>query len=265
MPGRPNLYRLIFIVAAFFTVHVFAQPQPAYKTAVSVQDILKTQMSLMYYERDYLKFSEDLNAYDITGKKISKGLFLKQLCTGLYLPLRLAGSTNGLTGYRLFKLNSVTDAKFKDILESIGNEYYNCYKYEGQRFPDLSFEDLAGHNHNNKTSTGKITVLNFWFIHCQACNEEMPRLNQIKAAYNGHNDIQFFAIAFDKIADLKNFQLKKKFDYTICRTPESNIEQIVGINEYPTHFIIDKNGIILKVTHDPEELNVALSKLVKSI
>ncbi len=263
MPVRTLFTRLIAFVAAYFLVGSYAQAQPGYKVAVPVQDILKTEMSFLYYQRDYLRFSEELNAYDRAGKKISKAEFLKRICTGLYLPLRLAGDNNGILSYRLYKLNAATDKKFKDLLQPLGNEYYKNYQYEGKKFPDIDFADLAGHHHNNKTSAGKITVINFWFIHCQACNEEMPRLNQIKATYAQNNDMQFFAIAFDKITDLKNFQLKKKFDYVICRTPEKDIEQIVGINEFPTHFVIDKNGIILKVTHDPEELNVALSKLVK--
>jgi peroxiredoxin len=262
MRSRLTLTALIFIVLASFIVRAYAQGQAGYKTTEPPGDILKNTMSLLYYERDYLRFSEDLNAYDVIGKKMSKGAFLKRLCTGLYLPLRITGEVNGIPGYRLYKLRPAIDEKFKDLLQQLGNEYYSCFKYEGQKFPDVSFVDLAGNNHNNKTSRGKITIINFWFIHCQACNEEMPRLNEIKAACNGRNDIQFFAIAFDKIAALKGFQLKKKFDYTLCHMPEKMMEQI-GINEYPTTFIVDKNGIILKVTHDPEELSTALSKIVK--
>ena len=265
MDIRTALFSLVFIIGAFFICPADVKGQAAYKTVVPVQNILKNQMALLYYERDYLRFSEDFIAYDVNGKKISKGDFLKQLCTGFYLPIRLPGDTNGLLSYHLHRLTSPAYEKFRDLLTSLGNEYYNCYKYEGQKFPDVSFVDLAGQNHTIKTCSGNTTVINFWFIKCSACNEEMPRLNEIKTAYNGRSNIQFFAIAFDPIAALKNFELKKNFDYTLCYMPENDMEQIVGINEYPTTFVIDKNGIILKVTHEPEELNTALKKFAISI
>ena len=261
---RTALFSLVFILGTLFMYPAYVKGQAAYKTVVPVKDILKNQMAFLYYERDYLRFSEDFIAYDVNGKKISKGEFLKQLCTGFYLPIRLPGDTNALLSYHLHRLNSPDYENFRDVLTSLGNDYYNCYKYEGQKFPDVSFADLDGQNHTIGTYSGKTTVINFWFIKCSACNEEMPRLNEIKTAYNGRGNIQFFAIAFDPIAALKNFELKKNFDYTLCYMPETDMEQIVGINEYPTTFIIDKNGIILKVTHEAEELNTALKKFAKS-
>ena len=69
----------------------------------------------------------------------------------------------------------------------------------------FNFTDLNGKVYNSETTKGKVVVLNCWFIHCQAYNEEMPELNKIVQQTRNRKDIVFLGLAFDYTDSLKNF------------------------------------------------------------
>ena len=111
---------------------------------------------------------------------------------------------------------------------------------------------------------GKVVVLKCWFIHCLSCVQEMPELNEFVEKYKSKNDILFISLAFDSKEKLDSFLLTDKFSYAVLPVPQSFMEDSLKVSGYPTHFIIDKIGIIRKVVTDYHEmiptLNNELSK-----
>ncbi|QDW28197.1 TlpA family protein disulfide reductase [Pedobacter sp. KBS0701] len=84
---------------------------------------------------------------------------------------------------------------------------------EGELFNGLRITDMNGNKYDLRDSTGKIFVLNFWFINCPPCKSEIPQLNELVAKYKDNKDVVFLAIALDEKYDLKSFLKSTTFDY----------------------------------------------------
>ena len=85
-------------------------------------------------------------------------------------------------------------------------------------------------------------VLNFWFTTCGPCLAEIPELNQLVKAYE-NKDIIFIAFSLDSEATLKKFLSKTPFNYKIVPLYNKVISDYQAFR-YPTHVIIDKNGVV---------------------
>lgn len=113
---------------------------------------------------------------------------------------------------------------------------------------------------------GRVLVMNFWFTTCSPCIREMPVLNELAAGYSVKNVI-FLAPAPEKAFQIRKFLKKNKFSYNIIPGAGDYIHAM-QIQNFPTHFIIDKNGIIRQVfigfaDDIKEKLKTEIDKLLK--
>ena len=129
----------------------------------------------------------------------------------------------------------------------------------GSQFPDFNFTDLNGNNYNNKNTKEKIIVLKCWFIQCPPCIDEMPALNELIKQYENRKDIIFLSVSLDSKNQLKTFLKKTTFNYAVVADQQNYLEQVLKIHVYPTHIIINKQGVIVNVTNIYEEMALALS------
>jgi thiol-disulfide isomerase/thioredoxin len=113
----------------------------------------------------------------------------------------------------------------------------------GKKFPNFRTRDINGAIINTKKLRGKILVLNFWFINCGPCRQEMPELNKIQEKFAADNDVIFVAIALDDISDLENFLNKTVFKYRIVDNGYFLTKQY-NITSFPTNIVVDKTGKI---------------------
>jgi peroxiredoxin len=236
-----------------------AMAQKPGKAMIAPAIVTKDVMALAYYQRDHLRLAGDFTAYDNHLRPISKKEFLQGLTTGTYLPLRLSSPSETWT-YKLYPLTGYEPKGIKEVIKQFANTYLAHYKMEGKKFPPFHYTDLNGKVYTPGNTKGKIIVLKSWFIHCQACNEEMPELNEVVNYYKNRKDILFISIAFDLKAKLVEFERKKAFRYAIVPVKESYIEKTLLTNEYPTHWIINKQGIIIKMVNEPAEMISALNR-----
>lgn len=145
---------------------------------------------------------------------------------------------------------------------------------------------------NNQTTDGKtidasyfkghVTVVNFMFIGCMPCMNEIGMFNQLKKEYSADPRVQVLCIARQMKDQMRQFnseevsifsQVRKAFhapvmEYAIlpaCPDGESKmvkngdeisiksecdaIAATYGVESYPTLFFVDADGIIRKVTH----------------
>jgi thiol-disulfide isomerase/thioredoxin len=86
-------------------------------------------------------------------------------------------------------------------------------------------------------------VINFWFINCPPCKQEIPELNELVAKYKDNKDVVFLAIALDDAYDLRNFLKTMPFNYNVVGGGRYYSEKY-GVKSYPTHVIIGKDGLI---------------------
>lgn len=195
---------------------------------------------------------------DPNSKVIKKEEFLKLLCSGNYLPLRL--NSKRPIYYKLLKINTWGTSDIPNQIKNIANTEYSNFLREGKPLKKFHYTDLNGNIYSAETTKGKIIVLKFWFIHCQKCVEEMPSLNMLVKKYENRKDILFISLAFDDNKKLKEFLKKKTFKYVVIGNQKDYILKNLGLQMFPTHMIINKVGKITKVVNSYSELEIALKK-----
>jgi cytochrome oxidase Cu insertion factor (SCO1/SenC/PrrC family) len=115
----------------------------------------------------------------------------------------------------------------------------------GKPVASFKLTDLNNKKWNSKELKGKVVVINFWFTSCEPCIKEMPLLNEVVAA-NKDNGVVFIAPAPENESQIKKFLTKFKFDYNIIPSSSDYLDKL-NIENFPTHLVIDKEGIIRQV------------------
>lgn len=111
----------------------------------------------------------------------------------------------------------------------------------GNTISSAKLVTMDGKKYVLKELKGKVVVLNFWFINCPPCRMEIPHLNTMVESYKDREDIVFLAVALDKSYELKEFLKEMPFDYGIV-DGGSYVASQYGINLFPTHVVLDKEG-----------------------
>jgi|TARA_Y100000031_G_C8182847_1_gene367387 thiol-disulfide isomerase/thioredoxin len=112
----------------------------------------------------------------------------------------------------------------------------------GQKIPDYSFIDTYGIELNSGNLKGKVVIFNFWFTTCGGCLKEIPELNILVNKYSKNDDVVFIAPALNDIYTINNFLKDRTFLYK-C-TEGGDYINTLGLSGFPTHFVVNKNGIV---------------------
>lgn len=211
------------------------------------------------YFNENIILSDDFVALDAALHKISKDSFLQELTSGRYIPIRMI-SKDSNTYLKLHALSENSDQDITNTIVNKSNAVYQQYKMEGSKFPDFDFSSIGGQRFNNENMLGKYLVLKCWFIACKACVEEFPELNDLVNEHKNRNDMEFVSLAYDAPESLRKFLTKREFTYSVVPVDRHFMESQLQVYNYPTHFIVDKSGIIKKVVNNVAELKLALAK-----
>lgn len=114
---------------------------------------------------------------------------------------------------------------------------------DGDKFKGDKFTDINGVKYDLRELTGKVLVLNFWFINCPPCRKEIPELNQLYTKYKDNKEVIFLAVALDEKYDIKQFLKTNPFLYNIVSDGRFFSEKH-GISSYPTHLVVGKDGLV---------------------
>lgn len=109
----------------------------------------------------------------------------------------------------------------------------------GQKKELFNARDVNGQKVDFKTLQGKVVVLNFWFIACAPCQQEIPELNQLVA---DNPDVVFIGFSTDLKYEVKDFLKATPFSYRQIYDARDDCNRY-GVASYPTNVVIDKNGI----------------------
>lgn len=90
---------------------------------------------------------------------------------------------------------------------------------------------------------GKTLVLNFWFIECKPCQMEIPELNNLVETYKDNKDVVFLSFGLDNKNDIQIFLETTPFYYQIVDNSADIVKEF-NVNSFPTHIIVDKEGVI---------------------
>lgn len=115
---------------------------------------------------------------------------------------------------------------------------------ENQIANDITFQDGNGKTIALNDLKGKVVFINFWATWCPPCITEMPSINELKAKFNGNENIVFLMVDVDgKHKKAQAFMDKRKFDLPVY-VPHSEIPKEYLGGAIPTTIILDKNGAI---------------------
>ncbi|WP_167668123.1 peroxiredoxin family protein [Mucilaginibacter gossypiicola] len=129
----------------------------------------------------------------------------------------------------------------EQYMASLSKPYESAYFNTGEVMEPFSTHDINGNKIKLKDLRGKVVVLNFWFIGCPACMQEIPELNKLVDDYKGNANVVFLAIALDYRYDLKKFLKQTEFKYDIIDDGR-DIAAGYKIGLYPTSVILNKEG-----------------------
>ncbi|SHM97670.1 TlpA family protein disulfide reductase [Flavobacterium chilense] len=249
---------IIIVITLLITTISFSQNKFGNPEADPIQ-IQKNFSDWSAYQSKNIMLSRDFTALDPLSKEISKESFLDQLANGNFIPIRLK-SEDTIYYYKLFKIQPNSDTSIKATINQIGFDAYKNYKMEGTAFPPFSFKDLNGNLVTNESMKGKIIVIKCWYIHCTPCIREFPQVNKLTEEYKDRKDILFISLAEDSAAQLKTFLVRKPLSYSVIPDMKVYMNEALQLNSFPTHFILNKEGLIAKVLPNFESLEVALAK-----
>ncbi|SED08301.1 Thiol-disulfide isomerase or thioredoxin [Tenacibaculum sp. MAR_2009_124] len=210
------------------------------------------------YSKNNIDLMSSFHPLDENGKTIGKGMFLSLLRTGLFLPN--SGLKNGKKSYRLVSLKKNADEKVKKNIISLANTANHYFRLEGKKLPDYNFVSLKGQAFNKKDTKGKLVVIKCWFITCKICVEEFPELNKLVDKYKDKN-VVFVSLAFDKKDKLEEFLKTKEFKYPTVPSQKEYMVKKLKLKQYPTHIIVDSNGVIMKMVSNVHTLASELDRI----
>lgn len=248
-----NLILLFLIFNVSFAQSKFGNPE------VDPIQIQKTYTEWSAYQSKNIMLSRDFIALDSNSKEISKEFFLNQLANENFIPIRLK-SEDSKYYYKLFEIQPNSDTSIKATINQIGFDAHKNFEMEGTQFPKFSFKDLNGNLVSNESMKGKIIVIKCWYIHCTPCIKEFPQVNKLADEYKDRKDILFISLAEDAPEKLKPFLAKRPLRYSVVPNMKVYMNEALQLNSFPTHFILNKEGIIVKVLPNFESLEVALEK-----
>ena len=165
---------------------------------------------------------------------------------------------NGKTEIIIIPIAEKEIAKQKNITEAW------IERWKGKKLPDFELKTLKNQLVSSSDLKNKLVVMNFWFIACKPCVNEMPELNRLVEKYKDEQ-IAFLAPSFDNEPSLIAFSKHTTFDYTILVNAKDVIQEM-NISSYPTHLIIDRNGVIREIliggsTHIYKNIDELIQKL----
>lgn len=122
---------------------------------------------------------------------------------------------------------------------------------KNDKFPNFTWYDSNGKKITfTEFSTGKPVVINFWATWCGPCIKETPDLVELDEEYSSQGAL-FLGISADLGDDamelVVEFVKEYKVQYQMVIDNNGDLQEAFGgLRGYPTTFIVDKNGKIVK-------------------
>jgi thiol-disulfide isomerase/thioredoxin len=124
---------------------------------------------------------------------------------------------------------------------------------DGYRIPTFLARDISG-KVQHVDYKDKLTLLNFWFIACPPCVEEIPFLNTMQETYKGKLDI--ISICRDAEPEIFEFIMKHPMSYVIIPNARDIIENRFKMDwGYPKNILVGPDGRVLAMTRGFREAN----------
>lgn len=131
----------------------------------------------------------------------------------------------------------------------------------GSPFPELVLK-----GEKVQSSLGKsYTIIDFWFSHCRPCIEQMPKYREIYSKYKDKG-FEIINISTDRTKDIGNWKkiINEKELNWVHYLDENGVKAAYyNVNKFPTNFLLDSSGKIIKKDIPLEDLEIFLNENLK--
>ena len=140
----------------------------------------------------------------------------------------------------------------------------------GNLAPDFKLNNLEGKSVSLSNFRGKTVLLDFWASWCPHCQAERPLIQQI---YDKQQDKDLAVLTIDIIgsrpsetpANLADFMQKNKYTFPVLLDMNREVTKSYDIKFTPTHFLIDKDGIIREIRTGPYPSEAAFEESLSQL
>ena len=188
--------------------------------------------------------NENYAFYDSSNKKLRPEEAEEKFKSGVY---KVEAFVNDNDVFKLAYLTKFTQEELQEMMETYQNQSASFdAALKGKPLPDFVFKDILGNTYTPEDIKGKVVVINFWFMGCAPCVEEMPELNKLVKEYENNNDVLFLALTLDEKGSMLNKFLETNvFNYNIIPDSQDYIMNKLQVNSFPTHIVLDKNSNVV--------------------
>lgn len=194
-----------------------------------------------------IKITQNAVVKDSSGEVYPYIIWQKLVQTGSYY-IRPVNFKDPNTEFIIYKISEaqkkVTDSlkaiRIANALKPADSKFFKT----GDKLVRFSDRDLNGKKIAIKDLLGKVIVLNFWFINCPPCRNEIPELNKLVDKYQDSSNVVFIAVCLDNAERIKEFLGTQPFKYRIIDNGSWIAQRTFGVSLYPTHVVVDKYGLI---------------------
>jgi thiol-disulfide isomerase/thioredoxin len=203
--------------------------------AISIEDFMSRK----------LRFdNENYAFYDSSNKKLRPEEAEEKFKSGIY---KVEAFVNDNDVFKLAYLTKIKEEKMQEMMQNLQNQSTSFdAALKGKPLPDFVFKDILGNTYTPEDIKGKVVVINFWFINCAPCVEEMPELNKLVKEYENNDAVLFLALALDeKGPRLDTFLETHVFNYNIVPGAQDYVVKKLQASSFPTHIVLDKNSNVV--------------------
>lgn len=147
------------------------------------------------------------------------------------------------------------------------NRYIKGWKLQAKGTPitDFVMADTTGVEHHitEFVGTGKYVLVDFWASWCGPCRNAIPKVKSILEAHA--DDLQVISCSIDEKEEAwRKAEAEEKMPWPQLLIEKQTFQNVVApaymIMSIPKLMLLDKDGKILCITHDPMIINQKLNK-----
>ncbi len=194
-----------------------------------------------------------MHVYLRMGKKQEAMDWLQEAVTRGFISYRI------LSGKRYEIL--AKEKRFYEIIETI-----KVAIGLGDKARDFTVKLLDGSEFSLPGQRGKVVLVNFWATWCDSCREEIPELNEYYKEFKDKG-FELIGISLDSNEGKLSTYIRLnglEWGYAFSgKAWKDETVMLYGVNSIPSHWLIDKKGVLRSFGLKGKDLREAIAALVK--